>query len=86
MVWGGGVEYEKETEQEEGGRKYGAMNKKNCFGESLGKGGVTHKKLRESSGKTEREGQGQRLQNRNDRSRWRGREGQQRGERVKSSQ
>ena len=70
-----------------GGRKYGAMNKKKLpWRESAGKGGVTHKKLRESLGETEREGQGQRLQNRNDRSRWRGREGQQRGERVKSSQ
>lgn len=53
------------------------MNKKNCFRESEreSKGGVTHKKLRESLGETEREGQGQRLLNRNDRSSWRGEKG-----------
>lgn len=58
----------KKREQGEGGRKSGAMNKKNCLRERESKGGVTHKKLRESLGETEREGQGQKLQNRNDRS------------------
>lgn len=52
-----GVEYEKEREQEEGGRKYGAMNKKTApERERVSEGGVTHKKLRESLGETEREG------------------------------
>lgn len=41
----------------------------------MSKGGVTHKKLRESLGETEREGQGQRLLKRNDRSSLRGEKG-----------
>lgn len=78
MVVGGarGVDYEKEREQGEGGRKYGTMNKKKTASEKerarASKGGVTHKKLRVSSGETEWEGLSRRLLNRNDRSSWRG--------------
>lgn len=63
----------KKSEQGEGGRKYGAMNKKKLlWRKTVSEGGVTRKKLRESLGETEREGQRQKLQNRNDRSSWRG--------------
>lgn len=79
------IEYEKDIQQGEYG-SIGQRTKKNVQESTVSEGGVTQEEIERMLGRNRREGAGQKLQGKSDRSSWNGREGQGRVERVKSSQ